>query len=523
MAKTARSQDQNGYLLIKGCPISTFGIFQYSAAQVGIKDGDPNRIVNVFRPESAVSDPEYINSFQVVPFINDHEMLSGFQNDNTATAPEDYGVDGVLFNVGWGAPWTRGDIKIFSRSAQADLDAGKKDLSLGYTCDFVMEKGTFDGVDYEVIQINMRGNHIALVDVGRVPGARVLDGRSLCFDSLSFSSFSTNGGAIMPQARRTMDSNTVQALKEQLKALLPTFEQFLNEEATEPAHQGGAEGGAGAEAGAANAAAGGEANSAATAAGGEGGETGTGEVAAAQPNGGEGAAEAGGAAAAGGTASTPETTEGEEDGNGTAGAPAAATGGEAAGGEGGNDPLAALKQIADICSKLMAGMSGAEGGAGGQDEGAENGEATTQADTVKGLEGTAREGADEGAAGIGENGQGTASAGPAAGKHTGADAALRGFYADAARKNRLYERLTRVVGTFDGAMDVASATSADVAAYGVRKLGIKCAKGTEMIALDAALSGIEAARKVNEATTTNKRTSDAAASAVPAIDAYFKE
>lgn len=499
--------------MIKGCPISTFGIFQYSAAQVGIKDGDPNRIVNVFRPESAVSDQEYIDSFQVVPFINDHEMLSGFEGDNTATAPEDYGVDGVLFNVGYGKPWTRGDIKIFARSAQSDLNAGKKDLSLGYTCDFVMESGTFDGVQYECVQTNMRGNHIALVDVGRVPGARVLDGKRLCFDSLSFTSFSTNGGAIMPNPRRAMDSDTVQQLKAQLKALLPTFEQFLNEEAAEPAHQGGAEGGeganAGAEAGAANAAAGGEANSAATAAG---GETGSGEATAANPNGGEGSAQAGS-----------EMNEGEEDGNGNGGDPAAATGGEAAGSEGGNDPLAALKQIADICSKLMAGMSGAEGGAGGQDEGeGANGAATEGSDTVEGLEGTAREGEDEGA-GVGENGQGRASEGPTAGKHTGADAALRGFYADAARKNRLYERLSRVVGAFDGAVDVASATAADIAAYGVKKLNIKCQKGTEMIALDACLTGIEKAREINSSTTKTQRAADSAAQNVPAIEAYFKE
>lgn len=510
MPQSARSQDQNGYLLIKGCPISTFGIFQYGAAQVGIKDGDPNRIVNVFRPESSVNDPEYINSFQVVPLINDHEMLSGFQDDESATAPEAYGVDGVLYDVGYGKPWTRGDLKIFSRSMQAALNSGKKDLSLGYTCDFIMESGTFDGKDYEVIQINMRGNHIALVDMGRVPGARVLDGRRMCFDSLSFSSFSTNGGAIMAKPR-VMDSDAVNQLKAQLKALLPTFEQFLNEEATEPAHQGGAEGGAGAgaEAGAANAAAGGEANSAATAAP-AAGETGTGEVAAAQPAAG-GTAEGEGAAE-GAAPATPPTNEGEEDGNGgTPPAAAASGGGEAAGG----DPMSALKQIADICSKLMQSM-------GGTDEAGEGENGTTE-DAVEGLEGTAREGADGEGASLGEGGQGTASAGPAAGKHTGADAALRRFYADVGAKTRLYERVSRVVGAFDGAMDVASATHADIAAYGVKKLGIKCAKGTEAIALDAYLTGVEKARSTNAATVQQRTADAAAAETVPAIDAYFKE
>src|SRR5579864_5403441 len=98
---SARLQDPNGFLLVRGCPISSFGVFQYSAAQVGLKDVDPNKVVNVFRPESAVNDPELINSLQNVPLINDHEMLSGFQGDDTASAPEDYGVDGVLFDVAY--------------------------------------------------------------------------------------------------------------------------------------------------------------------------------------------------------------------------------------------------------------------------------------------------------------------------------------------------------------------------------------------------------------------------------------
>ena len=44
---------------------------------------------------------------------------------------------------------------------QGDLQSGKTDLSLGYTCDFVMQPGNYDGTPYEVIQTNMRGNHIA--------------------------------------------------------------------------------------------------------------------------------------------------------------------------------------------------------------------------------------------------------------------------------------------------------------------------------------------------------------------------
>jgi hypothetical protein len=500
MPTSARTQDQNGYLLVEGCPVSSFGIFQYSAAQVGL-DGDPNRIVNVFRPESVVSDPEFISSLQIVPLINDHEMLSGFKGDKSATAPEEYGVDGVMFGVGYAKPWARGDLKIFSRSMQSDLSGGKKDLSLGYTCDFLMESGTFDGQQYEVVQTNMRGNHIALVDVGRVPGARVLDGKKLCFDSLDFSvQFNTTGGEIMPRTRRALDSGTVEQLKAQLKALLPTFEQFLSEEATEPSHQGGEGGAAGAEAGGEATQAGAEAGQAAAA----GGETGGAEVSAGQA-----------------TEPTEGGGEGEED---DTGATTGAAGGEegAAGAAEGGGAMSledAVAQLEGLLSKMRAAMG--QGGEGGDEGGAMNGEGTEEGqDTVTGLEGTAREGADGEGTNLGEGGQGRASEGPAAGANTGADAALRGFYADLAVKTRLYERVSKVVGAFDSAaMDARG-----VAAYGIAKLGLKgIPKGTEVNALDGYLAGLEAGRKQSTVNVNQQRAADAAASDVPAIDAYFKE
>jgi uncharacterized protein len=510
MPQTARQQDQNGFLHVRKCPISSFGIFQYSAAQVGL-DGDPNRIVNVFRPESAVSDHDLIASLQEVPLIDDHEMLSGFAGDETATAPEDYGIDGILYDVAYSTPWVNGDLKVFTRKMQALLNSGKKDLSLGYTCDFLLESGTFDGQDYEVIQVNMRGNHIALVDVGRVPGARVLDGgKKLCFDSLNYAAVvSSQPGEIMK--RKALDSNVVATLQAQLKALLPTFEQFLSEEATEPAHQGAA----GEMGGAAEGAAGGAAENPAAAAGGEAagaaeadptaGATGTGEVAAET-------------AAGEGQEATP--TEGEEDA-GAAGAAEAQPGAEGQAAEAGGEQEGGARE--QLIASLKAMLAQLEGGAAG-DEG-EEGEATNAGseeanDTVEGVEGTAREGADEGGA-TGE--QGRASEGPAAGVHAGADAALRSFHADLAAKNRFVDRLSKVVGAFDGAMDLASATAADVAVYGVKKLKLKCVKGQEVTALDAYLNGVEAATKQASVNRQTQRAADAALQEVPAIDAYFKE
>ncbi len=472
---TARERDDNGFMSVVGCPISSFGIFDYSAGQLGLP-GDPNRIVKVFRPESAVSDPDTLDSFKNVPFIVDHEMLSGFEDDDSAEAPDDYGVDGVLTgNVYYDAPWMRGDIKIFSRRAQRALAQKKRDLSLGYSCDFEIKPGVFNGQPYEVVQTNMRGNHIALVDEGRVPGAKVLDGQSIVYDHLNFDVRPSDKETTMKRNKKAADNAVAQ-----LKALLPALEQFLNEEATEPAHQEGAEG-AGAE--------GAEGEAATT-----GAEAGATQEAA--------GAEAG--------AAEGEGEGGENEGDGAADLPSV------------------IAQIESILAELKAnGGEGNEGEAGNEGSGA---------DIVEGLRDGEGEGANangEGASGAGEandgegegspvgEGQGKASPGPAAGKHTeAADASVRRFYADLAVKDSLYNRLSSVVGAFDSkSMDARA-----VAAYGVKKLKLKVASGQEMVALDAYLGAVEQARRDSK-TQFNQRAGSASDSALPVsaeVDAYIK-
>lgn len=436
---TAREVDANGFLTVTGCPISSFGIFDYGAGQVGLP-GDPMRIVKVFRPESAVADAAAIDSFRNVPFINDHEMLSGFQADEGATAPEDYGVSGVLTsNVYYEAPWMRGDLKIFARDVQADLASGKKDLSLGYSCDFELKPGIFDGQAYEVVQTNLRGNHIALVKDARVSGARVLDG--LCFDHLRFDVRpSDKEENIMAKkvSKATMDNAVAQ-----LKALLPALEQFLNEEGQEPAHQEQVAG------------AGGEAD---------------GNVeneAAAQPVAAEGEAAAEPAVAA---------------------EPAA---------EGEADLPALIANVEAVLAKIKAMTAEPTAAPAADEDDPTEGHKQVGAAAVKDNE----ENKDDPM-----NKEKTAAA----------DSSVGAFYADLAAKTRTYERLSRVVGAFDhSTMD-----AKQISAYGIKKIGIKCADGQETIALDAYLNGVEAATRTTKQNV-QTRVADAAASTAE-LDAYLK-
>ena len=85
------------------------------------------------------------------------------------TPAERKGVEGVIGeDVYFEYPYLKGNIKLFSESMFEMIEDGKKDLSCGYRCAYELEEGEFDGTPYQVVQRRIRGNHVALVDNGRM-------------------------------------------------------------------------------------------------------------------------------------------------------------------------------------------------------------------------------------------------------------------------------------------------------------------------------------------------------------------
>lgn len=173
---TSRSVDNNGYITIARNPISRSGIFQYLGSQ--LPGGDPDRVYNVYRPEEEFSDPEALASFRMIPLINDHAMLGAGQlpaeqkGIHGSTGEEISFEDGVLYS----------NLRIFSKTLQDLVGAGKKALSVGMRCVFEKSSGVFDGQAYDYVQRKLRGNHLALVIEGRAgPEISVLD-HTIAFD-----------------------------------------------------------------------------------------------------------------------------------------------------------------------------------------------------------------------------------------------------------------------------------------------------------------------------------------------------
>ena len=173
--------DHNDYWYIKDNPLSKVGVFPYLGRTIS-PDLEPDKIYQVLRPEEELNSQETLDSFKLVPIVDDHTMLGTKPGMMPA---EEKGVHGVIGDdVYYKDGIIYGDLKIFSESLKEEIENGKKELSMGYFCDYELSDGKYNGEPYQAIQRNLRINHVALVDEGRMGAdVRVMD-RQITFDSI---------------------------------------------------------------------------------------------------------------------------------------------------------------------------------------------------------------------------------------------------------------------------------------------------------------------------------------------------
>lgn len=182
----AKVEDKNGFWFIEHNPITKTGVYDYLGKQIS-PECEPNKIYKVLRPKEELFKKETLDSLRLIPIVNDHTMIgTGF------TAPEDKGIDGTLGdNVSHDTDTIYNDLKIMSNSMKEDIRNGKKELSLGYFCRYDKQPGTYKGQRYDYIQRDIKANHLALVDKGRMGAdVRVYDskqGGTFAMDSIDIS------------------------------------------------------------------------------------------------------------------------------------------------------------------------------------------------------------------------------------------------------------------------------------------------------------------------------------------------
>lgn len=146
-----------GFLVCKDVPIARTGTQQYRGCEFGgpVADG----IYNVQRPEAEVFDRAAVASFEGKPVCDEHP-----EEDVT---PDNYGryMKGVCRDVRRGdgdlSNCLVADLVIYDADLINKIEAGKREISCGYDC---LWNPTSDS-SYD--QLEIRGNHVAVVDRGR--------------------------------------------------------------------------------------------------------------------------------------------------------------------------------------------------------------------------------------------------------------------------------------------------------------------------------------------------------------------
>jgi hypothetical protein len=157
VAGTRRRDD--GYL-VADARIARTGIQNYLGWEVGKPDMDQ---VRVYRPGSEVFSDETLRSAAHRPVSNDHP------DEHVASKNwRDYAVGQSGDEVTGEGIFIRVPLMVSDESAISDIEAGKQELSAGYTCDLDFTAGTTpSGEAYDAIQKNIRLNHVAIVHRGR--------------------------------------------------------------------------------------------------------------------------------------------------------------------------------------------------------------------------------------------------------------------------------------------------------------------------------------------------------------------
>lgn len=165
----------NGALVGKAA-IFGVGVYRYMGAG--------GKVTAEFRPPEEVFSKETMESYELVPLTNNHPPEK-VTPDNF----KKYAVGSLGEEIEHDAYNAYAELAIQEAEAIQAVRAGRTGLSGGYSCDVITEgfvsypvldwegkeiarttyqiPGNFNGTPYDAIQTNIRGNHVALVDIPR--------------------------------------------------------------------------------------------------------------------------------------------------------------------------------------------------------------------------------------------------------------------------------------------------------------------------------------------------------------------
>ncbi len=185
--------------------LSRAGVFKYR--------NDDGSWRNEYRPSAEVFSEDSMKSFEGMALTDYHPDGKPITIENRTDKGRGYIVPGSLRRDG---NELLGSIHVTDANLLAAIKNGRTAISLGYFQDTVIKSGvaTEDGLPYDRMQTNMRGNHAAMVDE-----ARAGDSARIRTDSIT--SYDANQETVMDELKKALaamvDAQT-EANKQKLRA-----------------------------------------------------------------------------------------------------------------------------------------------------------------------------------------------------------------------------------------------------------------------------------------------------------------
>lgn len=161
---SARHYDDNGHLIVDSTIITKAAVNPYYGKEIPEYESlglDPEKIYNMLRDPAELE--KGMHTLGEKQLLIKHVFVS-------ADEPQKESIAGTIgSNLEMVGNDVKGSLTVWDKEAINLIESGKlAELSASYFYDPVMKSGTFNGQPYDGIMTNIRGNHVALVERGRI-------------------------------------------------------------------------------------------------------------------------------------------------------------------------------------------------------------------------------------------------------------------------------------------------------------------------------------------------------------------
>lgn len=164
MDKSMRSFDGNGHLIVERTIITKVAVNPYFGREIPNYERlglEPDKIYNLLRDPKELE--KALSSFKGVQLLIKHTPVSADDPHNDLTV----GSVGTDIEVEGNDVYA--SLRVFDKYAIELIESGKlQELSAGYSYTADMTPGEFNGQGYDGVMRNIHGNHVALVERGRI-------------------------------------------------------------------------------------------------------------------------------------------------------------------------------------------------------------------------------------------------------------------------------------------------------------------------------------------------------------------